>query len=56
MTLPGAVGHPPAKTELEAQNQIVQLLFQLNSNLTNLRVELHNINGNLQTISSKTGH
>ena len=55
MTLPGAVGHPPAKSEVEAQNQIVQLLFQLNANLSNLRVELHNINGHLQTIAMKTG-
>jgi hypothetical protein len=56
MTLPGAVGHPPAKTEVEAQNQIVQLLFQLLVAINKISSELGGINNKLQTISSRLQH
>ena len=53
MALPGSQNYPAPKTEVEALTQITQLLFNLTHEITNLRVELHNMNSNLQTISGR---
>jgi hypothetical protein len=53
MVLPGAPAHPPAKTEVEAQNQIVQLLFTLIQSLNGINASLHNIDSKLQMIGSR---
>lgn len=53
MALPGSRGYKPAETEVEAQNQITELLFLLLTSLNNIRTELSGINNKLQHISSR---
>jgi hypothetical protein len=53
MVLPGAQGHQPARNEVEAQNQIVQLLFQINHNLGSINIDLRNVTAALQQISNR---
>jgi hypothetical protein len=53
MTLPGGPAHPLARNEVEAQNQIVQLLFQLVSTLNSIRTELSGINSKIQNLSAR---
>jgi len=53
MVLPGTASHPPAKTEVEAQNQMVQLLFNLLQSLNGINSSLHNIDSKLQMIASR---
>jgi hypothetical protein len=53
MALPGSRDYPPANTELEAQNQVVKLLFRLHQEFNALRSELQSINTSLQDIARK---
>lgn len=53
MTLPGTPAHPPAETEVEAQNQITQILFHILQALNGINASLHNIESKLQTISTR---
>jgi hypothetical protein len=51
--LPGSPVHPLATTDLEAKNQIIKLLFQLNNTLGSINTSLHNIDLRLQSINSR---
>jgi len=51
MVLPGSSNYPPAHTEVEAQNQIVKLLFNLVNTFGSINTHLGNIETQLKTIS-----
>jgi hypothetical protein len=53
MALPGSPNYPAAKSEVEAQTQIVQLLFQILNSLNSLTAELRTTNSRLQHIGSR---
>ena len=53
MALPGSQGHPAPKNEVEAMSQLIQLVFQLQFQLTHVASELRNINNNLQHINQR---
>ena len=53
MALPGSQGYQRAETEVGAQQQIVELLFQLLNSLNSIRTELGGINSKLQNITAR---
>jgi hypothetical protein len=53
MALPGSPAYPDAKTDLEAYNQIVKLLFTLCNELGALRTDMATISNKLQLICNR---
>jgi len=51
--LPGGPNHPLPETEMEAQGQIITLLFQINSALHHIVTELRTTNTQLQNITNR---